>query len=77
MGLDINFYENKADQIPIIYLCKDEYYIVEGIIKDDERHLLSKEDKETIIDKLDFSIYNHKYLHYFLTHFKDVWLEVN
>lgn len=28
MGLDINFYENKTDQIPIIYLCKDEYYIL-------------------------------------------------
>ena len=72
MGLDINFYENKTNQIPIIYLCKDEYYIVEGIIKDDERHLLSKEDKKTIIDKLDFL-----YIINFLTHFKDVWLEVN
>lgn len=49
MGLDINFYENKTNQIPIIYLCKDEYCIVEGIIKDDERHLLSKEDKKQLL----------------------------
>lgn len=75
MGVDINFYANPQDYY-VLSFGKSEYYLVDGIETNEEKHLLTDDEKRLILSRLKFERWHMEILKVFYLH-DMVWLEVN